>query len=143
MARDSARQEGVKLELVERDVFELDPDERYDFVFDRGMFHHLPVFDLERYQNLVADRLLPNGYFHLICHHVSTRPTVLFDSLAGFVGKLLGFLTGALVETGAGYTADELRELFSGRFRFHSIDLIWDDNNRPLCFASSLMQRVA
>lgn len=144
MARDNARNAAVDLELVEGDVFELDPhDEPYDFIFDRGMFHHVPVFHFEDYKNLVADRLLPNGYFHLICHHVSTRPTVVLDCVAGFVGKLLGFLTGVLVETGAGFTADELREIFSDRFRFESTEVIWDDNNRPLCFASSLMQRTA
>jgi hypothetical protein len=105
------------------------------------MFHHVQVFHFEDYKDLVADRLVPDGLFHLICHHVSTRPTVLLDCLAGFVGKLLGFLSGTLVETGAGFTADELREIFSERFRFQSIDLVWDDNNRPLCFASAVMQR--
>ncbi len=144
MAHDKARLAGVALELIEGDIFELDPIwERFDFVFDRGMFHHLPVFRFEAYKNLIADRLLPNGYFHLICHHVSTRPTMVLDCLGGFVGKLVGFLTGVLVETGAGFTADELREIFSDRFRFHTIDLIWDDYNRPLCFASSLMQRTS
>lgn len=144
MARDKARLAGVGLELVEGDAFELDPGrEPYDLVFDRGMFHHIPVVHFEAYKDLVADRLAPDGYLHLICHHVSTRPTVVLDCLGGFVGKLLGFLTGVLVETGAGFTAEELRQIFSDRFRFHSIDLIWDDNNRPLCFASSVMQRRA
>jgi 2-polyprenyl-3-methyl-5-hydroxy-6-metoxy-1,4-benzoquinol methylase len=144
MARGKARQAKVDIEFVEGDIFELDPTRApYDFVFDRGMFHHVQVFHFEDYKNLVADRLVPDGHFHLICHHVSTRPTVLLDCLAGFVGKLLGFLSGTLVETGAGFTADELREVFSERFRFQSIDLVWDDNNRPLCFASAVMQRSA
>jgi 2-polyprenyl-3-methyl-5-hydroxy-6-metoxy-1,4-benzoquinol methylase len=144
LAREKQRAVGVDIEFVEGDVFELDPSrEPYDFVFDRGMFHHLQVFRFEDYKNLVADRLVPNGHLHLICHHVSTRPTLLLDCLCGFVGKLLGFLSGVLVETGAGFTADELREIFSDRFRLRSIDLVWDDNDRPLCFASALMQRVS
>ena len=131
-------------QFVEGDVFTLDlGPEPYDFVFDRGMFHHVQVFHFEDYKNLVADHLVPSGYFHLICHHVSTRPTVLLDGLCGQVAKLLCFLTGMLVETGTGFTADELHEVFSDRFRFESTDLIWDDNNRPLCFASSLLQRIA
>jgi 2-polyprenyl-3-methyl-5-hydroxy-6-metoxy-1,4-benzoquinol methylase len=143
MAREQQRVAGVDIELVEGDIFELPLNRQaYDFVFDRGMFHHVQVFHYEDYKELVAERLTPNGWFHLICHHVSTRPTFPLDCLCGFVGKLLGFLSGALVETGAGFTADELHEIFSDRFRFQSIDLVWDDNNRPLCFASSLMQRI-
>jgi 2-polyprenyl-3-methyl-5-hydroxy-6-metoxy-1,4-benzoquinol methylase len=143
MAREKQRLAGVDVQFVEGDVFKLDPQQPYDFVFDRGMFHHVQVFHFEDYKNLVADRLAPNGHFHLICHHVSTRPTVLLDCLCGSVGKLLGFLSGSFVEAGTGFTADELREIFSDRFRFESMDLIWDDNNRPFCFESSFMQRIA
>jgi 2-polyprenyl-3-methyl-5-hydroxy-6-metoxy-1,4-benzoquinol methylase len=143
-AGENARRAKVKIEFIEGDVFDLDPRRPpYDFVFDRGMFHHVQVFHFEDYKDLVADRLVPDGYFHLICHHVSTRPTLVLDCLAGFVGKLVGFLSGTLVETGTGFTADELREIFSERFSFQSVDLIWDDLNRPLCFASALMQRTA
>jgi 2-polyprenyl-3-methyl-5-hydroxy-6-metoxy-1,4-benzoquinol methylase len=144
MARGKARAAKVDVEFVEGDVFELQPPRTpFDFIFDRGMFHHVQVFHYEDYLRLVADRLVPDGYFHLICHHVSTRPTLLVDCLCGSVGKLLSFLSGTLVETGAGFTTDELREIFSERFRFQSIDLVWDDNNRPLCFASAIMQRIA
>jgi 2-polyprenyl-3-methyl-5-hydroxy-6-metoxy-1,4-benzoquinol methylase len=143
IAREKQRAAGVEVQFVEGDVFELGPREPYDFVFDRGMFHHVQVFHFEDYKNLVADRLVPNGYFHLICHHVSTRPTVLIDCLCGSIGKLLGFLSGHLVEAGTGFTADELREIFSDRFRFESMNLIRDDNNRPFCFESSIMQRIA
>ena len=144
MAKEKQRAAGVDIQFVEGDVFALDlPRESYDFVFDRGMFHHVQVFHFEDYKELVAARLVPDGHFHLICHHVSTRPTVVLDSLCGSVGKLVAFLTGTLVETGAGFTADELHEIFSDRFRLESIDLIWDDNSRQLCFASALMQRIA
>ena len=144
MAREKQRAAGVEVRLVEGDVFTLDlPRASYDFVFDRGMFHHVQVFHFEDYKNLVADRLVADGYFHLICHHVSTRPTVVLDALCGPVGKLVAFLSGTLVETGAGFTADELREIFADRFRFASTDLVWDDHNRQLRFASSLMQRIA
>jgi SAM-dependent methyltransferase len=143
MAREKQRSAGVDIQFVEGDVFELEPRlEAYDFVFDRGMFHHVQVFHFEDYKNLVAERLAPNGYFHLICHHVSTRSTVLIDCLCGSIGKLLSFLSGTLVESGTGFTADELRQIFSDRFRFESMELIWDDNSRPFRFASSLMQRT-
>lgn len=144
MAREKKQLAGVEVQFFEGDVFKLDPClEPYDFVFDRGMFHHVQVFQFEDYKNLVADRLAPKGYFHLICHHVSMRPTLLLDCLCGSVGKLLGFLTGVLVETGNGFTAEELREIFSDRFTFESVDLIGDDNNRPFRFVSSIMQRTA
>lgn len=143
MARNTARAAKVGVDFVERDVFELEPPrKRYDFVFDRGMFHHVQVFAFDDYRQLVADQLAPGGRFHLMCHHVSTRPTLLVDGLFGSVGKLLSFLTGTLVETGAGFTAGELHEIFSESFRIESIDLVWDDNHRPLRFASAVMQRV-
>lgn len=144
MAREKQRAAGVDIQFVEGDVFTLDLSrESYDFVFDRGMFHHVQVFHFEDYKNLVADRLAPGGQFHLICHHVSTRPTIVLDSLCGSVGKLVAFLSGTLVETGAGFTADELRQIFGDRFRFASTDLVWDDHNRQLRFASALLQRIA
>jgi SAM-dependent methyltransferase len=144
MARDKAKLAGVSVDLVESDIFALDSRlDGYDFVFDRGMFHHVPAFEFEDYKNLVADRLRSRGHFQLICHHVSTRPTMLIDCVSGFVGKVLGFLTGALVETGAGFTLDELHDVYDDRFEFLDTDLIWDDNNRPLCFLSALMRRVS
>ncbi len=143
MAHEKAARAGVELELVESDVFALDDAHAgYDFVFDRGMFHHVQVFRFDDYVDLVADRLVAGGSLHLICHHVSTRPTMLLDAIAGSVGKLLGFLSGVLVEPGSGFTADELRDIFGRRFSFESIDRVWDDNHRPLCFLSSVLQRT-
>lgn len=144
MARAKASSAGVRVEFVEGDVFELPrPPEPYDLVFDRGLFHHLQVFQFEDYKHLVADRLAPDGHFHLICHDVSTRPTLFLECLCGSVGKLLGLLSGILVQTGSGFTAGELRESFSDRFRIESIDLIEDDMNRPFRFQSAVMRRIA
>jgi 2-polyprenyl-3-methyl-5-hydroxy-6-metoxy-1,4-benzoquinol methylase len=144
MAREKQRDAGVEVDWVEGDAFGLEPDrQNYDFVFDRGMLHHLPVFRFEDYKELVADRLAPGGHFHLICHHVSTRPTVALDgAYGGAMGKLLGLLTGPLVETGCGFTDEELREIFTDRFEIESIQLIDDDNNRPFRFESALMRRL-
>ncbi len=145
MARRKAREAGVEVEFVEGDVFELEPAERpYDFVFDRGLLHHLPVFRFEEYKKLVADRVAPGGRFHLICHHVSTRPTVALDATyGGAMGKLIGYLTGPLVETGCGFTDAELREIFSDHFEIESIDLVDDDEGRPFRFESAIMRRAA
>jgi 2-polyprenyl-3-methyl-5-hydroxy-6-metoxy-1,4-benzoquinol methylase len=145
MARSKQREAGVEVEFVEGDVFELEwAGEPYDFVFDRGMLHHLQVFQFEDYKRLVAERLAPGGLFHLICHHVSTRPTVALDATyGGAMGKLLGFLTGPLEETGCGFTDAELRQIFSDRFEIESIDLVDDDNNRPFRFESAVMRRIS
>lgn len=143
MARAKQREAGCDVRWIEGDIFELaPPDAPYDFVFDRGMFHHVQVFQYEDYKNLVLEQLAPGGHLHLICHHVSTRPTVVLDGLCGSVGKLLGFLSGVLVETGAGFTADELREIFGDRFDFEAIELIADDNNRRFRFLSALLRRA-
>ena len=144
LARDKQRAAGVEVEFVEGDVFELTPpDAPYDFVFDRGMFHHVQVFHFEDYKNLVARRLAPDGLFHLICHHTSSRPTMILEGLYGSVGKLLGLLSGSLVEGGCGFTDSELRAIFSDRFRFESLELVGDDLKRPFRFHSALMRRIA
>jgi SAM-dependent methyltransferase len=145
LARGKQSEAGVEVEWVEGDVFELpSPAEPYDFVFDRGLLHHLPVFRFEDYKRLVAGRLAPGGRFHLICHHVSTRPTVALDgAYGGAMGKLLGLITGPLVETGCGFTDGELREIFSDRFEIDSIDQIVDDEGRPFRFESALMRAAA
>jgi 2-polyprenyl-3-methyl-5-hydroxy-6-metoxy-1,4-benzoquinol methylase len=145
MARENQSEAGVEVEWIEGDVFELaPPDEPYDLVFDRGLLHHLPVFRFEDYKSLVAERLIPGGRFHLICHHVSTRPTLALDgTYGGAMGKLLGLITGPLVETGCGFTDDELREIFSGRFEIDSIEQIGDDQGRPFRFESAVMRAIA
>jgi len=141
-AREKQRRAGVEVDWVEGDVFELgSPEEPYDLVFDRGLLHHLPVFRFEDYKGLVGDRLAPGGRFQLICHHVSTRPTVALDGAhGGAIGKLLGLITGPLVETGCGFTDEELRQIFSDRFEIETIDLIDDDEGRPFRFESALMR---
>ena len=141
VARQKAAEAGAELDLHVGDVFGADLDGAYDFVFDRGLLHHLQVFQFEDYADLVADRLSAGGLFHLICHHVSTRPTVVLDAMyGGALGKLLGFLTGPLQETGCGFTEEELRQIFSSRFEIESIELIDDDNNRPFRFESALLR---
>jgi 2-polyprenyl-3-methyl-5-hydroxy-6-metoxy-1,4-benzoquinol methylase len=143
MARRKALDAGVDVHLLVGDVFELGLEGSFDFVFDRGLLHHLQVFQFEDYCRLVADRLAAGGLLHLICHHVSTRPTVVLDAMyGGAIGKLLGFLTGPLQETGCGFTDDELRQIFSERFEVESIELIDDDNNRPFRFESALLRRA-
>ena len=142
MARQKAREARVEVEFVEGDVFELEPPEqRYELVFDRGLLHHLPVFRFEDYKQLVADRVAPAGHFHLICHHVSTRPTVALDATyGGAMGKLIGYLTGPLVETGCGFADEELRQIFSDRFEIESTEEIDDDEGRPFRFESAVMR---
>lgn len=144
MGRQKATEAGVEIDFVEGDVFGLGPaGQTYDLVFDRGLLHHLPVFRFEDYKQLVADRLAPGGHFHLICHHVSTRPTVALDATyGGAMGKLLGYLTGPLVETGCGFTDEELGEIFSDRFEIEAIQLVDDDEGRPFRFESALMSRL-
>ena len=58
-------------------------------------------------------------------------------------GKLIGYLTGPLVETGCGFTDEELREIFSDRFEIESIDLVDDDEGRSFRFESAVMRRAA
>jgi 2-polyprenyl-3-methyl-5-hydroxy-6-metoxy-1,4-benzoquinol methylase len=143
MARRKALDAGVNLDLLVGDVFELGLDGSFDLVFDRGLLHHLQVFQFEDYCALVADRLRTGGLLHLICHHISTRPTVVLDAMyGGAIGKLLGFLTGPLQETGCGFSRDELRQIFSPRFEVESIELIDDDNKRPFRFESALLRRA-
>jgi SAM-dependent methyltransferase len=142
MARRTARAADVDVALVECDLFTLaPPTQPYDFVFDRGTFHHVPLYRVREYVELVAALLPVGGRLHLICHHVSTRPTLLYESVSGYVGKLLGFLTGQLVETGAGYTVDEVDEVFAERFTLLEAEIVPDDNNRPLRFVSALLRR--
>jgi 2-polyprenyl-3-methyl-5-hydroxy-6-metoxy-1,4-benzoquinol methylase len=54
-ARSKARAAKVDVDFVEGDIFDLEVRrERYDFVFDRGMFHHVQVFHFQDYEQLVA-----------------------------------------------------------------------------------------
>jgi SAM-dependent methyltransferase len=63
-AAGRARQTGVDVRLMERDVLDWkEPPPAVPFVLDNGLYHILRKIDLDRYRSLVAALTEPGGHF--------------------------------------------------------------------------------
>jgi len=114
----------VDVEFVEGDIFELEPSQSLHLSSTVACF--IPSgLSVRRYKN-GGRPTDARRYFHLICHHVSARPTVSLDCLCWVRrDRCVNFVSGMLLKMVTGFTADELREIFyDPSFRFQSMDLI-------------------
>ena len=68
IAKERARKEGVGAKFLVGNALDLKfGSKSFDFVFDRGCFHHLPIDLRERYVQGAHSLLRNNGKYHLIC----------------------------------------------------------------------------
>ena len=71
-ARCSKRK--VSCDYFVRNVLELKFDNKFDFIFDRGCFHHIPEKDKPKYALLVNNLLKKKGKFYLLCFSDKNPP---------------------------------------------------------------------
>jgi cyclopropane fatty-acyl-phospholipid synthase-like methyltransferase len=50
------------------------PKEKYDFVFDRGCYHHIPQEDKPEFARMIYDTLKENGVYFLSCFSDKNPP---------------------------------------------------------------------
>ncbi len=56
------------------DVLKFKYDQTYDFIFDRGCFHHISKKKKPEYVRLINGLLNPKGMFYLLCFSDKNRP---------------------------------------------------------------------
>lgn len=105
-AEERASENGVEINFVHRNIFELPIEEgAYDFIFDSGCFHHIAPHRRISYMDLVKKALKPKGFFALTCFYeggefggadISDWEVYRLRSLKG----------------GLGYTEEKLRSIF-------------------------------
>jgi 2-polyprenyl-3-methyl-5-hydroxy-6-metoxy-1,4-benzoquinol methylase len=141
-AERKAKLAGVECRFLQRDIFDLrlEPQEKFDFIFDRGCFHHVPIVYYEAYKSILADHLVPGGIFHLICH----GPKTFFGHLParsslGSLEKLLAFM--CMGQTESFCTKREIPEIFGDLMKVRSVQVIKDDEGRAFEFLSCVMER--
>lgn len=66
-AKNTAKRENTKVEFVCDDVFKANINDKYDFVYDSGLLHHLPPHRRITYIELLQKVLKHGGYFGLTC----------------------------------------------------------------------------
>ena len=67
IARAKCSKGKVRCDYFVRNVLELKFDKKFDFIFDRGCFHHIPEKDKPKYALLVNNLLRKKGKFYLLC----------------------------------------------------------------------------
>lgn len=50
------------------------PKENFDFVFDRGCYHHIPKDNKPRFAKIISDSLKKGGKYYLICFSDKNAP---------------------------------------------------------------------
>lgn len=90
----------------------------YDFVYDCGCFHHIAPHRRRSFTEVVTRALKPGGLFGLIC----------FAPEGGSGLTDLEVYQQQSLKGGLGYSAEELRELFSHCFEIQSIRRMRDNS---------------
>ncbi|MBM3284705.1 MAG: class I SAM-dependent methyltransferase [Candidatus Aminicenantes bacterium] len=93
IARERCARRKVSCDYFAGDVLALRTDRKFDFVFDRGCFHHIPKVAKPDYVRLVSSLLKKGGHLFLLCFSEKNPP---------FAKNL---------------TKDDIRAYFSGTFR--------------------------
>lgn len=142
-ARNRAKDSNVLVEFRAGDILKLNfGRKRFDFIFDRGCFHHVPVVLYEEYINMVYKMLSPGGKFLLICHSQNVFQQRFQDIYGGLFARLLRYICDGQSETG--FAKDEIVRLFQKRFSFETLQIIPDDDHsRPFKFVSALMVKAS
>lgn len=138
LARSKAKRDNIACNFLNKSIFDLrQKNFSFDFVFDRGCFHHLPFFFYQEYRERVAKLLTAKGYFQLICHNPKVFPTKYLYPYLGSLTKVIDLICEGRTESF--FTATDLRTIFSESFQIIRLDIIPDDMQRPLQFISCLM----
>lgn len=67
LAKERCTRRGVRCDYTVGDVLKLEAEDKFDFAFDRGCFHHISKRDKPRYIEIIWDFLKPRGQFYLLC----------------------------------------------------------------------------
>lgn len=74
IARERCRKRGLSCAYETGDVLSFKSEEPFDFIFDRGCFHHIPHADKPKYVDLLRRLLRPGGKFFLLCFSDKNPP---------------------------------------------------------------------
>ncbi len=73
IARKACAEKGVRCEYKSGDVLKFNTEDKYDLVFDRGCFHHIPPGKKKEYVERVAGLLNGKGKMLLYCFSDKNR----------------------------------------------------------------------
>ena len=74
IAKKRGSKRKISCDYLVRNVLDLKFDQKFDFIFDRGCFHHIPEKDKPKYAFLVNNLLKKNGKFYLLCFSDKNPP---------------------------------------------------------------------
>ncbi len=132
IAKESAKKADVKCKFLNRDIFKMNlKSENFDFIFDRGCFHHVPFILHNEYAQLISKLLSPDGSFYLICHCQQKLPK---ESFYHFLGKLAWLLNCLEVhQSEILFTPNDIKLIFSDKFKIQKITKHHDETGNNLC----------
>lgn len=121
IAREKAREAGVTCDFRAQDIFSLESScEGFDFLLDKGCFHHIPLVNVEKYHRLVSNSLRSGARFFLICHSYDAQ--IMGTFCQPFLGPLAKCVSQIVTRRNeSNFTVREIRQTFSDAFEILEI----------------------
>lgn len=66
IAKNRAKKEDLDIDFKTGDIMDLNSKDQFDFVFDRGCFHHMTKMDKPRFVKKIYSILNKNGKYHIM-----------------------------------------------------------------------------
>jgi 2-polyprenyl-3-methyl-5-hydroxy-6-metoxy-1,4-benzoquinol methylase len=141
IAKAKAKEANANCRFINKGLFELKLKKGgFDFIFDRGCFHHLPFFLHEAYKKTVVKWLKPGGIFHLICHGPKVFPLKYLYPYTGALTKVIDYFCEGNTESF--FIDHEIRLIFSRPFKILEVNTISDPEGRHFEFLSCIMEKT-
>lgn len=106
-AKERANEEGLKINFQCVSLFDFEFESHsYDFIYDCGLFHHLPPHRRLTYLNFIKKALKKDGHFGIVCFNTDgAANTSDWD-----------VYKERTLKGGIGYTEERLKEIFAKDF---------------------------
>ena len=95
IAKKRGSKRKISCDYLVRNVLDLKFDKKFDLIFDRGCFHHIPEKDKPKYAFLVNNLLKKSGKFYLLCFSDKNPPVeknLSKDDIRFFFSKYFNIL---------------------------------------------------
>lgn len=101
-----ANENGVNIDFICGNVFDMQFGDKFDFIYDSGLFHHLAPHRRLSYLDLLNKHLKDNGYFALCCFAEGEDCADEIDDYEFYKSR----------RTGVAFSKERLEEFFGTMF---------------------------
>lgn len=134
-AKDNSKKNSSSINFICANVFQLEmPDNKYDFVYDCGLLHHLVPHRRYQYIESVYRTLKHNGHFGIVCFASGYEETSGVQEKSDMSVYKIYAMQG-----GMAYSIETLRDILSDFFEEIEIRAMLECNTNEGLFGKSFL----